>query len=534
MERLTAAGVHPDLLAINNGSKHGNYLEGEKISIDLDRTGEIYRAIHDRFGVSIAQHGITGTPLHLIGKFAEYGIRKGNVGTQWQNIAHAGLPPELMGRMRDWAKEAGKDIKFATKPFKAEIDAVPSHVRFVDREGGVRRGEAALPGVPGRRHGEDRRRGARRAEAGFRAAPKVRVVAGKWGGRTIRAPRGTSVRPTTDRVREAVFAILGDDVEGSVVLDLFAGTGAMAIESLSRGAAGAVLVESSPAALDALRANLAALEAEGARLSPPRLPGGGPEALREGEDVRSRVPRPPVRQGAGRPVGGAAFPRRHSRSRRRGGGGAGLPGSRGNAPGGVEGAGRPPVRRYADHLVRHPRSPRAGAAGRAETGEAMRTVAVYPGSFDPPTNGHLDIIERSSRVFSRVIVAVAVNLRKNAFFTPAERVRMLKRLTSTMGNVEVTSFRGLLVDFARVQEAHILVRGIRAISDFEYEYQMAHMNRKLDQEIDTVIMMTGERHSAISSNIVKEIAQFGGKIDDLVPPLVRDILFRKLKGAKRK
>jgi pantetheine-phosphate adenylyltransferase len=164
----------------------------------------------------------------------------------------------------------------------------------------------------------------------------------------------------------------------------------------------------------------------------------------------------------------------------------------------------------------------------------MRTVAVYPGSFDPPTNGHLDIIERSSRVFSRVIVAVALNLQKNAFFTPAERVRMLKRLTSTMGNVEVTSFRGLLVNFARAQEAHVLVRGLRAISDFEYEYQMAHMNRKLDQEIDTVIMMTGERHSAISSNIVKEIAMLGGKIDDLVPPLVRDILFKKLKGAKRK
>ena len=164
----------------------------------------------------------------------------------------------------------------------------------------------------------------------------------------------------------------------------------------------------------------------------------------------------------------------------------------------------------------------------------MRTVAVYPGSFDPPTNGHLDIIERSARVFSRVIVAVALNLQKNAFFTPAERVRMLKRLTSPLKNVEVTSFHGLLVDFARAKEAHILVRGLRAISDFEYEYQMAHMNRKLDQEIDTVIMMTGERHSAISSNIVKEIAMFGGKIDDLVPPLVRDILFKKLKGAKKK
>ena len=96
MERLHAAGVAPDLLAINNGSKHGNYLEGEKIFIDLERTGQIHAAVHGRFGVDIAQHGITGTPLHLIGRFADYGIRKGNVGTQWQNIAHAGLPPDLM------------------------------------------------------------------------------------------------------------------------------------------------------------------------------------------------------------------------------------------------------------------------------------------------------------------------------------------------------------------------------------------------------------------------------------------------------
>jgi pantetheine-phosphate adenylyltransferase len=164
----------------------------------------------------------------------------------------------------------------------------------------------------------------------------------------------------------------------------------------------------------------------------------------------------------------------------------------------------------------------------------MRTVAVYPGSFDPPTYGHLDIIERSSRVFSRVIVAVALNIRKNILFTPAERKAMLRKLTRQWGNVEVTEFRGLLVDFARDQGAHIVVRGLRAISDFEYEYQMAHMNRKLAPDIDTVIMMTGERHSSISSNIVKEIAMFGGKIDDLVPPLVRDIVFKKMKGAKRR
>lgn len=164
----------------------------------------------------------------------------------------------------------------------------------------------------------------------------------------------------------------------------------------------------------------------------------------------------------------------------------------------------------------------------------MKTIAVYPGSFDPPTNGHLDIIERSSRMFARVIVAVALNIRKNVMYTPAERVRMLRELTGRWKNVEVDSFRGLLVDYARKREARVLVRGLRAISDFEYEFQMAHMNKKLAQEIDTVMLMTGEQHSYISSNIVKEIAMFGGRIDDLVPPAVRDSVFKKMKGARRK
>ncbi|MCL1926069.1 MAG: pantetheine-phosphate adenylyltransferase [Syntrophorhabdaceae bacterium] len=164
----------------------------------------------------------------------------------------------------------------------------------------------------------------------------------------------------------------------------------------------------------------------------------------------------------------------------------------------------------------------------------MRIVAVYPGSFDPPTNGHLDIIERSSRMFAKVIVAVARNIRKDSMFTSAERVRMLRGLTSQWENVEVDSFNGLLVDYARKKEARVLVRGLRAISDFEYEFQMAHMNKKLAPEIDTIMLMTGERHSYISSNIVKEIAMFGGRIDDLVPPGVKDFVFKKMKGAGRK
>ncbi len=162
----------------------------------------------------------------------------------------------------------------------------------------------------------------------------------------------------------------------------------------------------------------------------------------------------------------------------------------------------------------------------------MRTIAVYPGSFDPPTYGHLDIIERSSRVFSRVIVAVARNVRKSEMFTTAERLQMLRKLTQKHANVEVDSFKGLLVEHAREIGAHVVIRGLRAISDFEYEFQMAHMNKKLAAEVDTVFMMTGERYSYISSNIVKEIASFGGKIDDLVPPLVRERVFRKI-GRKQ-
>ncbi|UCC80150.1 MAG: class II fructose-bisphosphate aldolase [Candidatus Zixiibacteriota bacterium] len=124
VEGLLDNGITPHLLGINNGSKHGNYLEGEEISIDLERTGECYEAVK-KHGVCIAQHGITGTPLHLVGRFADYGIRKGNVGTQWQNIAHKNLPDDLMTEMKNWASEAGKDIKFATRQFFNEIGDIP-------------------------------------------------------------------------------------------------------------------------------------------------------------------------------------------------------------------------------------------------------------------------------------------------------------------------------------------------------------------------------------------------------------------------
>lgn len=125
---LSKNGVHPDLLATNNGSKHGNYKPGEEPHIDLPRTGDIYNAIRP-YGVCIAQHGITGTPLNIVGQFADYGIRKGNVGTEWQNIAHRHLPEDLMAQLKAWADEHGGEIKKATKPFKAQIDDIPQDNR---------------------------------------------------------------------------------------------------------------------------------------------------------------------------------------------------------------------------------------------------------------------------------------------------------------------------------------------------------------------------------------------------------------------
>jgi len=122
---MEKAGVHADLLATNNGSKHGNYKPGEEVHIELKRTGDIYNAIK-KWGTCIAQHGITGTPLDLVGQFADYGIRKGNVGTNWQNIAHDGLPSDLMNRMREWAQKENKDIKFATKQFHSDINSMPA------------------------------------------------------------------------------------------------------------------------------------------------------------------------------------------------------------------------------------------------------------------------------------------------------------------------------------------------------------------------------------------------------------------------
>ena len=156
--------------------------------------------------------------------------------------------------------------------------------------------------------------------------------------------------------------------------------------------------------------------------------------------------------------------------------------------------------------------------------------AIYPGSFDPITNGHLDVIARAARLFDEVIVAVAVNDQKSSLFTADQRTALITDSVSAFENVRVTRFDGLLVEFARAQGATALVRGLRAVSDFEFEFQMALMNRKLDQHIETIFLMPAESYTYLSSRIVKEISRLGGSVAAFVPASVAAALREKHAG----
>ena len=157
----------------------------------------------------------------------------------------------------------------------------------------------------------------------------------------------------------------------------------------------------------------------------------------------------------------------------------------------------------------------------------MRTV-IYPGSFDPLTNGHLDVIYRATKIFDRVVVAVAANESKNPLFTLQERVAMVAEATRELACVETDSFEGLLVDYAKRIGAQAIIRGLRAVSDFEFEFQLALMNRKLNEEVETMFMMPKDTYTFLSSRIVKEIARLGGDISDFVPAHVREALVTRL------
>ena len=160
-------------------------------------------------------------------------------------------------------------------------------------------------------------------------------------------------------------------------------------------------------------------------------------------------------------------------------------------------------------------------------------VAIYPGSFDPLTNGHVDIIERGSRIFDAIIVAILANVEKTPLFSENERIAIIRDVFKGHQNVQVEAFSGLLVEYAQHKRATVLVRGLRAVSDFEYEFQMALMNRRLAPGLETVFMMPDEKYTYISSRLIKEVSTLGGEITGLVPPVVEERLRAKQKTKKK-
>jgi len=158
----------------------------------------------------------------------------------------------------------------------------------------------------------------------------------------------------------------------------------------------------------------------------------------------------------------------------------------------------------------------------------MPTLAVYPGSFDPLTTGHVDIITRGARIFDRIIVAILINAEKAPLFSMEERLKIAQEVFKDFPNVEIDTFEGLLVDYVERRRAHVIVRGLRAVSDFEFEFQMALMNRRLNGKIETVFMMPAEQYSYISSRLIKEVFSLGGRVHGLVPDTVEDRLRQKV------
>lgn len=163
----------------------------------------------------------------------------------------------------------------------------------------------------------------------------------------------------------------------------------------------------------------------------------------------------------------------------------------------------------------------------------MSNIAVYPGSFDPITNGHLDIIKRSAKAFNKVIVAVLENPEKKShLFNINERVELIKKVTNNLENIEVEAFQGLLVSFVKEKEANVIIRGLRALSDFEYEFQMTLMNRKLAPDIETFFMMTRTEYAYLSSSAVKQVAYYDGSINEFVPEDIIEDIYNKIKILK--
>jgi len=343
--------------------------------------------------------------------------------------------------------------------------------------------------------------------------PHVRIIAGTWRGRHLRFPQENGLRPSPDRVRETLFNWLNGVLPGARCLDLFAGSGALGFEALSRGAAHCTFVESNPvtcrsleAARDLLQAKNASIIAENALTVLAGLTPGSFDLI---------FLDPPF----GSPLLAAALTLITER---------GMLTKHGLIYGETSAqAHTEPPPGYRWH-----RKSQAGAVAfglLSPYEDRSLTIAVYPGTFDPLTNGHIDIVKRAADLFPGVIVAVADNTRKAPLFPLATRVALAHEILSPIKGVTVIGFTTLLMDFIHKHKARVIVRGLRALSDFEYEFQMAGMNRRLDARVETIFLTASERDGYLSSSLVKEIAALGGDVTDFVHPAVKAALLAALR-----
>lgn len=345
----------------------------------------------------------------------------------------------------------------------------------------------------------------------------MRVIAGTYKGRRLKAPTWEGLRPTSDKLRETLFNVLAARIEGARVLDGFAGTGALGIEALSRGAFEVTFIEHDRLAQALIADNLANCGIERGYTVVGTRVARGFEALRSApsfvpfdivllDPPYDAQPHEILAGAASLVVPGGMVALEHARTR------------------------EVPARAGRLALVRHVRSGDSSLS----LYEMATTFAVYPGSFDPLTNGHVDIITRGARLFDKVVVAMLQNLEKAPLFSIAERVDIARAVFGNLPNVEVDTFDGLLVDYVERRGAQVIVRGLRAVSDFESELQMALMNQRLNGRIETVFMMPAEQYSYISSRLIKEVFALGGRVRGLVPDIVEQRLRDKLSGVARK
>lgn len=368
-------------------------------------------------------------------------------------------------------------------------------------------------------------------------AGELRITGGRLARRRLRVPPAADrglVRPTSDKVRAALFSALAAQpavkLEGARVLDLFAGSGALGVEALSRGAAHALFVERDRATARVVEDNLRALgladdgvgNAAEVRCSDAArvlaaLPQGSVDLVLLDPPYAADVEA--LLTGVLRVLApdGAVVLERDRRSADR------LP------------AGLSPTfdRVYGDTRVVVLQ--RALPADQPDKeARAMSAAAIYPGSFDPLTNGHVDIVTRGLKTFDRVILAIANNQQKSPLFSFEERLELARSCLGHLKGIEVDAFDGLIVDYAKKKGVGVLLRGLRAVSDFEYEFQLASMNRKLAPTVDTVFMMTSEESFYLSSRLVREVASFGGNVAGMVPDPVFDALQKKFGSRSKK